>query len=39
MDLKPGPYLLISRVTDVSHPADASPSAAVLAEFEILPRR
>ena len=39
MDLKPGPYLLISRVTDVSHPADASPSAAVLAEFEILPHR
>jgi hypothetical protein len=39
MDLKPGPYLLISRVTDMLHPPDASPSASVTAEFEILPRR
>jgi hypothetical protein len=39
MDLKPGPYLLISRVTDMLHPPDASPPASVTAEFEILPRR
>lgn len=39
MDLKPGPYLLISRVTDMLHPPDASPSVSVTAEFEILPRR
>jgi hypothetical protein len=39
MDLKPGPYLLISRVTDMLHPPDASPSTSVTAEFEILPRR
>jgi hypothetical protein len=39
MDLKPGPYLLISRVRDLadaSHPAE---HASVTAEFEILPRR
>ncbi|MBN2465729.1 hypothetical protein JXD38_08950, partial [candidate division WOR-3 bacterium] len=39
MDLKPGPYLLISRVTDLadaSHPVD---HASATAEFEILPRR
>jgi hypothetical protein len=39
MDLKPGPYLLISRVRDLadaSHPVD---HASVTAEFEILPRR
>lgn len=39
MDLKPGPYLLISRVTDMLRPPDASPPASVIAEFEILPRR
>lgn len=39
MDLKPGPYLLVSRVTDMSNPSHASPSASVTAEFEILPRR
>jgi len=39
MDLKPGPYLLISRVRDLadaSHPKD---HASVTAAFEILPRR
>ena len=39
MDLKPGPYLLISRVRDLadaSHPVD---HASVTAEFEILPCR
>jgi hypothetical protein len=39
MDLKPGPYLLVSRVTDKLRPPDASPPASVTAEFEILPRR
>jgi hypothetical protein len=39
MDLKPGPYLLISRVRDTSHSSDPSYSASVTAEFEILPRR
>ena len=39
MDLKPGPYVLVSRVTDMSAPSHTSPSASVTAEFEILPRR
>jgi hypothetical protein len=38
MDLKPGPYLLISRVRDMSPSSDPSHSS-VTAEFEILPRR
>jgi hypothetical protein len=39
MDLKPGPYLLISRVTDLSRPTNPPPPASLAAEFEILPRR
>ncbi|MBM3331216.1 hypothetical protein FJY68_05100 [candidate division WOR-3 bacterium] len=39
MDLKPGPYLLISRVTDMLASPDDSHTASATAEFEILPRR
>jgi hypothetical protein len=39
MDLKPGPYLLISRVRDMADPSHPVDHASVTAEFEILPRR
>jgi hypothetical protein len=39
MDLKPGRYLLVSRIRDLAEAARTSPSASVTAEFEILPRR
>jgi len=39
MDLKPGPYLLISRVRDLADMSHPSEHASVTAEFEILPRR
>jgi len=38
MDLKPGPYLLISRVRDLANAPRPSEHASVTAEFEILPR-
>jgi hypothetical protein len=39
MDLKPGPYLLISRVRDLADTSHPVEHASVTAEFEILPRR
>jgi hypothetical protein len=39
MDLKPGRYLLVSRIKDLAEATRASPPASVAAEFEILPRR
>lgn len=39
MDLKPGPYLLISRVRDLADPSHPVDHASVTAEFQILPRR
>jgi hypothetical protein len=39
MDLKPGPYLLISHVRDLADPSHPVDHASVTAEFEILPRR
>lgn len=39
MDLKPGHYLLVSRIKDLAEASRASPPASVTAEFEILPRR
>ncbi len=39
MDLKPGPYLLISRVRDMTDATGPSEHASLTAEFEILPRR
>jgi hypothetical protein len=39
MDLKPGPYLLISRVRDLTDPSHPVDHASATAEFEILPRR
>ncbi len=39
MDLKPGPYLLVSRVRDLADPSHPLDHASVTAEFEILPRR
>jgi len=39
MDLKPGPYLLISRVRDLADPSHPVDHASATAEFEILPRR
>jgi hypothetical protein len=38
MDLKPGPYLLISRVRDLADPSHPVDHASVTAVFEILPR-
>jgi hypothetical protein len=39
MDLKPGPYLLISRVRDMADSTGPSEHASLTAEFDILPRR
>jgi len=39
MDLRPGPYLLISRVRDLAEASGQSGQVSVTAEFEILPRR
>jgi hypothetical protein len=39
MDLKPGHYLLVSRVKDLCDVSHKSPPASLTAEFEILPRR
>jgi hypothetical protein len=39
MDLKPGHYLLVSRIKDLAEASHTSPPASVTAEFEILPRR
>lgn len=39
MDLKPGPYLLISRVRDLADASHPVEHASATAEFEILPRR